>query len=156
MWIKVFLNDHSYVVVVNVLKSDPSFFRKMTDREDAIQLQSDINSLELWFEKWLVTLNSEKCHILTFNKFHNITHIQRCTLQNEELENFVEQNDLGFVLEYDLTFDGYLFLKIKKANTKLVWFRDFSHTLTAFFSRNFSLHTSDRIFTMTMSFGLRI
>ena len=47
-------------------------------------------------------------------------HIQRCTLQNEELENFVEQNDLGFVVEYDLTFDGYLFLKIKKANTKLV------------------------------------
>ena len=66
MWIKVFLNDHSYVVVVNVLKSDQSYFRKMTDREDVIQLQSDINSLELWFEKWLVTLNTEKCHILTF------------------------------------------------------------------------------------------
>ena len=51
MWIKEFLNDRSYVVVVNVLKSDQSYFRKMTDREDVIQLQSDINSLELWFEK---------------------------------------------------------------------------------------------------------
>ena len=44
----------------NLFADDTKIFRQITTREDALQLQSDINSLEQWSHKWLLTFHPKK------------------------------------------------------------------------------------------------
>ena len=90
--------------------------RQITTKEDALQLQSDINSLQQLSEKWLLTLHPKKCHVLTLGKFYNITHTEKYTFHQQELEHVFEQKDLGVILDAELKFDEHLPVKVKKAN----------------------------------------
>ena len=101
-------SNHRQIVNVNGMKSDPAtvlngipqssvlepilfvgtylfaddtqIFWQITTKEDSLQLESDINSMQQWSQKWLLLFDSEKCHILTFGKFYNITHTEKYTL----------------------------------------------------------------------------
>ena len=59
-----------FVIYINDLSQvdDTKIFRQKTTKEEALQLQSDINSLEQWSQKWLLTFHPKKCHVLTFGK----------------------------------------------------------------------------------------
>ena len=101
-------SNHRQIVNVNGMKSDPAtvvngipqssvlepilfvgtylfaddtqIFWQITTKEDSLQLESDINSMQQWSQKWLLLFHPEKCHILTFGKFYNITHTEKYTL----------------------------------------------------------------------------
>ena len=51
-----YVNDVPEVVKCGtyLFGDDTEIFRKMTTKEDVLQLQSDINSLEQWSQKWLL------------------------------------------------------------------------------------------------------
>ena len=57
---------------------DTKIFRKITSKEDALHLQSDIDSLKKWSEVWGMEFNRDKCHVLTLGKFDNILYTHRC------------------------------------------------------------------------------
>ena len=38
---------------------DTIYFRQITTKEDALQLQSNINSLKQWSQKWLLTFHTK-------------------------------------------------------------------------------------------------
>ena len=78
------------VVVINLLADDTNVFQQITTKEDALQLQSDINSLEQWSQKWLLTFHPKNCHVLTLGKFYSITHTEKHTLHRQELEHVFE------------------------------------------------------------------
>ena len=73
----IYIND-----LCEIVKCGTYLFadRQITTKEDALQLQSDINSLQQWSEKWLLTLHPKKCHVLTLGKFYNITNTEKYTL----------------------------------------------------------------------------
>ena len=96
---------------------DTKIFRQITTKKDALQLQSDINSLEQWSQKWLLTFHRKKYHVLMLGKFYNITHTEKYTLHRQELEHVFEQKDLGVSLDAELKFDEQISVKVKKANT---------------------------------------
>ena len=61
-WVKAFLSNRRQIVNVNgmpevakcgtyLFADDTKIFRQITTKEDALQLQSDINSLEQWSQK---------------------------------------------------------------------------------------------------------
>ena len=54
-----YVNDLPEVVKCGtyLFGDDTEIFRKMTTKEDVLQLQSDINSLEQWSQKWLLTFH---------------------------------------------------------------------------------------------------
>ena len=115
----IYINDLPEVVKSDtyLFADDTKILRQITTKEDALQLQSDINSLELWSQKWLLTFHPQKCSVLTLGRFQNITHTQRYTLHQQELEHVFEQRDLGVILDADLKFAEHISAKIKKANT---------------------------------------
>ena len=76
---------------------DNKIFRQIATKEDALQLKSDINSLEQWSQKWLLTFQPKKCHVLTLGTFYNITHTEKYTLHRLELEHVFEEKDLGII-----------------------------------------------------------
>ena len=53
----IHINDLPEVVKCSTYLSadDTKIFRQVTTKEEALQLQSDINSLEQWSQKWLLT-----------------------------------------------------------------------------------------------------
>ena len=85
----IYINDLPEVVKCGtyLFADDTKIFRQITTKEDALQLQSDINSLEQWSQKWLLTFHPKKCHVLTLGKFYNITHTEKYTLHGQELEH---------------------------------------------------------------------
>ena len=95
---------------------DTKIFRKVTSPEDAHVLQSDINSLEKWSQKWLLNFHPDKCHILTLGKFENITHTQRYRICGQEIDHVFEEKDLGVVFDSEMSFGDHISEKVKKAN----------------------------------------
>ena len=57
---------------------DTKLFRQVTSKEDALVLQSDINLLDEWSKKWLLSFNKSKCHVLTLGKFDDICSQVHC------------------------------------------------------------------------------
>ena len=95
---------------------DAKIFHQVLCKEDADNLQKDLNTLENWSSKWLLNFNCDKCHVLTVGKLENIKHTQRYTLYEKELEHVFEEKDLGVVIDMELTFEDHLSSKVKKAN----------------------------------------
>ena len=114
----IYINDLPEVVKCGtyLFADDTKIFRQITTKEDALQLQSDINSLEQWSQKWLLTFHPKKCHVLTLGKFYNITHTEKYTLHRQELKHVFKQKDIGVILDAKLKFDEHISVKVKKAN----------------------------------------
>ena len=95
---------------------DMKIFRLITSREDAIQLQDDVNKLEEWTRIWQVHFNHEKCHVLTLGKFENIRYAHNYTIMGNELEHVADEKDLGITIDAELNFDEHISKKIRIAN----------------------------------------
>ena len=118
---------------------DTIVFRQITTKEDALLLQSDINSFEQWSQKWLLSFHPKKRHIMTLGKFYSIAHTQKYTLHRQELEYVFEQKDLGVILYAELKFDEHISVKVKKASAIAGLIRITFHILTVIYSKNYYL-----------------
>ena len=95
---------------------DINVFREITSKDDAFAVQSDIDSLQHWSNKWLLQFHPDKCHVLTLGKFDNIRYTHRYSFYEHELEHVFEEKDLGVTFESDLKFDEHISAKVRKAN----------------------------------------
>ena len=70
----LYINDLPDIVKSNIFlfADDTKIFKNVKSREDALLVQKDIDELQQWSLKWLLTFNIEKCHVLTLGKFSNI------------------------------------------------------------------------------------
>lgn len=91
-------------------------YRQITSREDALQLQADINKLEEWSRIWQLHFNHEKCHVLTMGKFENTQHTQRYTVYGNEMEHVFDEKDLGVTIDSELKFEDHIARKVNTAN----------------------------------------
>ena len=78
----VYINDFLEGIQSNVLlfADDAKIFNQILSREDALTVQSDLNSVEDWSRIWLLNFNCDKCHVLTVGKLDNIRYIHRYTI----------------------------------------------------------------------------
>ena len=114
----IYINDLLEGINSNgfMFADDAKIFHQVLCKEDADNLQKDLNTLENWSSKWLLNFNCDKCHVLTVGKLENIKHTQRYTLYEKELEHVFEENDLGVVIDTELNFEDHISSKVKKAN----------------------------------------
>ena len=95
---------------------DTKIFQTITSKEEADLLQSDIDSLQLWSDKWLLKFHPDKCHVLSIGKFEDIAYTKRYQLGGTELEHVFSEKDLGVIIDSELTFEEHINAKIQKAN----------------------------------------
>lgn len=95
---------------------DTKIFRTITSKEDALHLQSDIDSLKEWSEKWGMEFNRDKCHVLTLGKFENTKYAHRYLIGDDEIEHVFAEKDLGVTVDSALTFDDHISNKVRVAN----------------------------------------
>ena len=117
---------------------DTKIFRAITSKEDALHLQSDIDSLKFWSETWGMEFNLDKCHVLTLGKFENTKYTHRYQLGGEELEHVFTEKDLGVTIDSGLTFADHISNKTRLANAIVGLIRrSFSHLDTRSFKKLF-------------------
>ena len=102
---------------VLLFADDIKNFNHIATRADALTLQSDIDSVESWSQKWLLTFHPDKCHVLTTGKFENIRHTHRYSVYEKELEHVFEKKHLGVIMDSDLNFEQHIMTKVNKANS---------------------------------------
>ena len=102
---------------IYLFADDTKILRQITSREDACKLQEDVDSLERWSRKWLLSFNPDKCHVLSLGRFENIKHTHRYNIYESELEHVFEEKDLGVIIDSELKFEEHMSAKIKKANS---------------------------------------
>ena len=114
----VYINDLLERIQSNVLlfADDAKIFNQTLSREDALTVQSDLNSLEDWSRIWLLNFNCDKCHVLRLGKLDSIRYTHRYTIYQSELEHVFEERDLGVTINMDLNFEEHISSKVKKAN----------------------------------------
>ena len=95
---------------------DTKLFRCITSKQDAQALQSDLDELEDWSRKWLLSFHPDKCHVLTLGKFENIQHTERYKIYDKELDHVFDEKDLGVIVDADLTFEEHISTKVRIAN----------------------------------------
>ena len=81
---------------------DTKKFRKILSEYDSCTLQSDINKLEGWSKKWLLTFHPDKCHVLTLGKIENIMHTHRYEICGKEMDHVFEEKDLRVIVDSKL------------------------------------------------------
>ena len=73
-----------------ILADDTKIF--ITTKEDAFQLQSDINSLELWSQKWPLTFHTKKCHVLTWKSFITLPLLRSTHFIDKSFWHFIDKS----------------------------------------------------------------
>ena len=95
-----------------VFADDAKFYRHIEPPEDQESLQLAINALHQWSKKWLLTLNSNKCHVVSYGKTIDISTVYRPTIidKNQQvvlLERLDKIKDIGVYFDAKLDFKDH-------------------------------------------------
>ena len=82
------------------------------------KIQTDINKLYNWSQKWLMSFNVDKCKVMHFGKNNPK---RKYYMNNNEIKETTEEKDLGVIISNDLKSKKHVNILLSKAN-RLVGF----------------------------------
>ena len=111
----IYINDLENEIGSNILKfaDDTKMFRRVESQEDRHQLQSDLNKLVKWAEKWQMLFNKDKCkclHIGQANAKNNYI------MNNTVLLSTEREKDVGVVVSSDMKVSEQCGIAARKGN----------------------------------------
>ena len=111
----IYINDLENEIGSNILKfaDDTKMFRRVESQEDRHQLQSDLNKLVKWAEKWQMLFNKDKCkclHIGQANAKKNYL------MNNTVLLSTEREKDVGVVVSSDMKVSEQCGIAARKGN----------------------------------------
>ena len=116
----IFINDMPDVVdsFIQLFADDAKVFDNVNLRDNMSgnRLQSDINSLSDWSEKWQLPFNVDKCKVLHIG---NCNPCRRYKMNGKQLKHIDNEKDLGVIVDNELKFHKQSAAAVKKANSSL-------------------------------------
>ena len=78
----IYINDIVENLSCNayLFADDMKLFSGITSDLDINKLQTDINTISTWTDKWLLKLNAQKCKTMMVGKSHNMIRLTRINL----------------------------------------------------------------------------
>lgn len=118
----VFINDLPEVVKssVKLFADDTKIYSAIESSEDCAKIQSDIDSLSAWSDKWLLKFNAAKCksmHIGRQNQKHE--YHMKVNGQNVKISQVKEEKDIGVTFDENMKFDIHVSNIVNKANQRV-------------------------------------
>ena len=105
---------------------DTKIFRRILGIEDCHAIQSDLNRLLDWSQKWLLMFHPDKCKVLELGGRQDRNY--KYTMDGTLLEHVESEKDIGVEIDNKLKFNKHVSNKVNKANTVLgVIRRSFKH-----------------------------
>ena len=99
-----------------IFADDTKAYKSILSVTDSELLQTSINKLVEWTDKWLIKFNSDKCKILHLGKNNPKYkyYIKQADIIKELSETICEK-DLGVYIDQNLSFDFHITQTIKKS-----------------------------------------
>ena len=124
----IYINDMPEVVdkdsIVYLFADDTKVFRHIKSQEDTIQLQSDINNLLQWSEKWLLKFHPDKCVSMTVSNKRSFPPQNQYSMGQTPLQVSECEKDIGIYIDNKLQFDNHVENMVFKANRILAVVRN--------------------------------
>ena len=114
----IFINDMPEEVIVNYTKmfaDDCKLYGTVGSAQDN-SIQSDLNNLVKWSEKWQLPFNASKCKVIHFGHKNANTDYY---MNDVCLQTVRSEKDLGVIVDSDLKFHEHTAAASKKANQVL-------------------------------------
>ncbi|MFZ2538708.1 MAG: reverse transcriptase family protein [Oscillospiraceae bacterium] len=102
---------------IYLFADDAKLYKHVTVLDDNNKLQTSLNALQEWSDKWLLKLNINKCKIISFGRNVDDSYKYFITKDQNNIQLVRESNmnDLGVTLDSKLNFSGHIQSKINKA-----------------------------------------
>ena len=107
---------------------DAKIFSHICNIKDKENLQTDLDKVNEWSNKWLLKLNIQKCKVMSYGRDCKINsdYYLCCNDTRYNLEKLDSINDLGVIFDKNLKFDSHIDKKVNKA-----------YSILGFINRNF-------------------
>ena len=127
----IYINDLDDDITSKITKfaDDTKLCHKANCEQDRLTIQSDLDKLVEWAEKWQMNFNVDKCtvmHVGTNNQNYNYA------MGNQNLAEVNQQRDLGVLIDKNLKWKSQVEASFKRANSVI-----------GFISRNFHYKSKD-------------
>ncbi len=125
----IFINDLPDTVKSEVFlfADDTKIYKTIENVNDQAILQSDLDQLNQWSDKWLLRFHPAKCKHMHIGKHIENSHTYK--LSSTELETISQEKDIGVVIDHDHEFDCHISEKAKKARQMFAMLRRAFHHL---------------------------
>ena len=118
----LYINDLPTVLspetLVAIFADDTKIYRKITNPNEALALQSDINALHNWSQTWGLKFNSTKCTVLTIKR-RDHAYQHPYTMDNQPLARTNDMTDLGININSKLRWNNHIDNITSKATQQL-------------------------------------
>ena len=126
----IYINDlpDSINSYLKIFADDTKIFRTIESMTDKGELDSDLNKIIEWSERWQLPFNVDKCKIIhygTQNPYHCYT------MNNAQIKADTQEKDLGVLFDDKLKFTPHINQIVAKANSRLGIIRHTFTNLTA-------------------------
>ena len=115
-----YINDLPSVTTCNlkIFADDTKAYTPINSVNDQIKLQTCINSLSDWTDKWLLKFNGSKCKVLHIGENNpRYDYFIKVDDSMVKLEETTSEKDLGVYIDPDLTFTGHIITTVNKARS---------------------------------------
>ena len=117
----IFINDLPNVVdsLCQMYADDTKVFSDASSQQLRDQLQTDLNNLVEWVDKWQMKFNAGKCHVLHLghgNVNQNYYMKDQNSTDMQQLDSTQEEKDLGVLVDNELSFAKHIAAQVSKAN----------------------------------------
>lgn len=116
----IYINDLPLHVScqIRMFADDCVIYRAVNNITDQTALQIDLNHVQEWCDHWLMTLNSNKCKLISFTRRHHPLRFSY-RISNVSVELVESYKYLGVTLANDLTWNVHVTNVISSANKTL-------------------------------------
>ncbi len=123
----IFINDlpDSVKSDVFLFADDTKIYKTIENADDQASLQTDLDKLKEWSDKWLLKFHPAKCKHMHIGK--PIEDSLTYKLSSTELETIPQEKDIGVTIDRDLEFDNHISEKAKKATQMFAMLRRAFH-----------------------------
>ena len=102
---------------VFLFADDTKIYSKISNITDAESLQHDLDFLQSWSEKWLLSFHPEKCKVIRLGNKDGVPFNYK--LGDATLQDTICEKDLGVQIDNSLTFSKHINEKVIKANSMM-------------------------------------
>ena len=114
----MYINDISENIdsFIKIFADDTKIFKAITCKSDNESLQSDLDRLVAWSNKWQLPFNVAKCKIIHFGTKNSNAKYQ---MENTQVEVDTIEKDLGITFDNRMKFSNHVHAIVAKANSRV-------------------------------------
>ena len=115
----IYINDLPETVesMVHIFADDTKIYRKIATENDCVKLQKDLDILQEWSSKWLLSFNAKKCKVMRLGGQHpEFIYKMRNNTDVTNLEFTEMEKDLGIHVDNKLRLRNHAEIATAKAN----------------------------------------